>query len=64
MVAPMSDSGVITRPIGRPDRLASPMNVAVIGWEATKPIKSRVEVPLLPMSSAVAGCNSPPTPTP
>lgn len=54
----------MTRPIGRPDRLASPTKVAVIGWLATNPIKSRVDVPLLPISSAWRGCSRPPTPTP
>ena len=33
--APIWLSGSITRPIGRPDRLASPTKVAVIGWLAT-----------------------------
>ena len=62
--APIRDKGSITRPIGRFDRLASPMNVAVIGWLATRPMRRRVEVPELPMSSAVCGWRSPPTPTP
>src|SRR3546814_10063475 len=57
MSAPICDSGSITRPIGRPDRLASPMKVAVIGWLATSPISRRVEVPLFPMSSASRGCS-------
>jgi hypothetical protein len=50
--APSLVSGAITRFIGRRDRLASPMKVAVIGWVAARPISSRAEVPLLPMSSA------------
>jgi len=62
--APICESGSITRPIGRFERLASPMNVAVMAWLATRPISSRVEVPELPMSSAVRGCSSPPTPMP
>ena len=62
--APIWLSGSITRPIGRFDRLASPMNVAVSRWLATSPINNRVEVPLLPMSSAPEGCMRPPTPTP
>ena len=36
----------------------------MIGWLATSPISSRVDVPELPMSSAPAGWSSPPTPTP
>ena len=62
--APICDSGSMTRPIGRPDRLASPINVVVIGWLATSPMSRRVEVPLFPMSSASRGWSSPPTPTP
>ena len=62
--APISESGSITRFIGRPDRLASPMKVAVIAWLATRPISSRVEVPELPMSSAVLGSSRLPTPAP
>ena len=62
--APIWLSGSITRPIGRFDRLGSPVKVAVIGWEAIRPISRRVEVPLLPMSSACCGCSRPPTPTP
>ena len=62
--APIWRSGSITRPIGRLDRLASPMKVAVSRWLATSPINNRVEVPLLPMSSAPDGCIRPPTPTP
>ena len=54
----------MTRPIGRPDRLASPTKVAVIGWLATRPMSRRVEVPLLPISSAPRGWSRPPTPTP
>ena len=60
----MRASGSITRAIGRPDSEASPTNVAVIGWLATSPISSRVDVPELPMSSACGGWSSPPTPTP
>src|SRR3546814_4916727 len=62
--APISESGSITRPIGRFDSDASPVKVAVIVWLAITPISSRVDVPELPMSSAVCGCRSPPTPTP
>jgi hypothetical protein len=62
--APIRPSGSVTRPIGRFDRLASPVNCATIGWLATRPISSRVEVPELPMSSGAAGWSSPPTPTP
>ena len=62
--APMRESGSITRPIGRLERLGSPVKHAVIGWLASRPISSRVEVPELPMSSACSGCSSPPTPTP
>ena len=57
--APISDSGSITRPIGRRDSEASPVKVAVIGWLATRPISSRVEVPELPMSSACRGLEQP-----
>ena len=64
MSAPIRASGSITRAIGRADREASPVKVAVRGWLATSPISSRVEVPELPMSSAPAGWSSPPTPTP
>ena len=64
IAAPIADNGSITRPIGRPDRLASPVKVAVIAWEATRPISSRVDVPELPISSAVSGWRRPPTPTP
>ena len=63
-LAPISDSGSMTRPIGRRESEASPMKVAVMGWLAIRPISSRVEVPELPMSSAVCGCSRPPTPTP
>ena len=63
-LAPICDSGSITRPIGRFDRLASPVKAAVMPWLAMSPISSRVEVPELPMSSASPGCSSPPTPTP
>ena len=63
-LAPIRLSGSITRFIGRPDRLASPVKVAVIPWLATSPIKSRVEVPELPMSSAVLGSSRLPTPAP
>jgi hypothetical protein len=62
--APICVSGSMTRPIGRADSEASPVKVAVIGWLATRPINSRVDVPELPMSSATAGWSSPPTPTP
>ena len=62
--APIRLSGSITRPIGRFDRLASPIKVAVSGWLATSPINNRVEVPELPMSSGAWGCSSAPTPTP
>ncbi len=63
-LAPMRDSGSVTRAMGRLLKDASPMKVAVIAWLAIRPISSRVEVPLLPMSSAVCGCSRPPTPTP
>ncbi len=62
--APMRDKGSVTRRIGRRESDASPMKVAVTAWLATSPISSRVEVPELPISSALAGCSSPPTPTP
>ena len=62
--AHLCDSGSMTRPIGRPLSDASPIKVAVIGWLVTRPIMSRVDVPELPMSSAVIGWSSPPTPTP
>jgi hypothetical protein len=64
MSAPICDNGSMTRPIGRPDRLASPTKVVAIGWLETRPISRRVEVPLLPMSSASRGWSRPPTPTP
>ncbi len=64
MSAPICDSGSITRPIGRLVRLASPMNVALMAWDAIRPISKRVDVPLLPMLSALSGCIKPPTPTP
>ena len=64
MLAPICDSGSITRFIGRPERLASPTNVAVMAWLATNPIRSRVEVPELPMSSAWRGPSRLPTPAP
>jgi 5-enolpyruvylshikimate-3-phosphate synthase len=35
----------LNTPIGRLDSEASPIKVAVIGWLATRPIKSLVEVP-------------------
>src|SRR5690606_6313417 len=49
---------------GRFDRLASPVKVAVTAWLATSPMRRRVEVPELPMSSAPSGWSNPPTPTP
>src|SRR6187401_2467499 len=55
MSAPICDSGSITRPIGRPDSDASPVKVQVIGWLDTRPISNRVDVPELPISSAVSG---------
>jgi len=53
--APIRPSGSVTRPIGRFERLASPVNCVVIGWLATRPIIRRAAVPLLPMSSAASG---------
>ena len=64
IAAPIWLSGSITRPIGRPDRLASPTKVAEIAWLDTRPISNRVEVPELPMSSGACGWSNAPTPTP
>ena len=63
-LAPMRLSGSVTRAMGRLLRLASPVKVAVSSWLASRPISRRVDVPLLPMSSAVSGWSRPPTPTP
>ena len=52
------------RPIGRRDRLASPVNVATIGVVAIAPMMSRTPVPELPQSITPAGSANPPTPTP
>jgi len=60
----MSESGSVTRPIGRFESEASPTKLAVIGWLATRPMRSRVDVPELPMSSGAQGWSSDPTPTP
>ena len=62
--APIVESGAITRAMGRLLSEASPVNVAVMGCEATRPISNRVDVPEFPISSAVSGCKSPPIPTP
>ena len=60
----MRESGSITRPIGRRDRLASPVSVTAMSWLATSPDRSRALVPLLPMSSGARGDISPPVPRP
>ena len=63
-LAPIIDSGSMTRPIGRFDRLASPTKLVVMPWLATRPMSRRVDVPELPMSSAWPGWSSVPIPTP
>ncbi len=62
--APVADSGSVTRRIGRPRRLASPVMTEKIGWLARMPQSSRAAVPELPMSSTSAGSVSPPMPRP
>ena len=62
--APQAASGSVTRRIGRPRRLASPVITAKNGWLARMPQSSRAAVPELPMSSTSAGSISPPTPRP
>ena len=61
---PNCDSGSVTRAIGRRDKLASPVNVTLIGVVATAPMISRTPVPELPQSITSAGLENPPTPTP
>ena len=62
--APNSASGSVTRPIGRPRRLASPVKVAVMSVVAIAPMTSRTPVPELPWSITSSGSRKPPTPTP
>jgi hypothetical protein len=52
--APKRLKGSMMRPIGRPNREASPVRVAVIGVVAMRPAASRAPVPELPKSSGSA----------
>jgi hypothetical protein len=56
MTAPISRSGFATRSIGRFISEASPTSVDVEGLAASSPMKRRIAVPALPMSS---GCETP-----
>ena len=62
--APNRARGSVTRAMGRELRLASPVNVAVIGDVAMAPIINRTPVPELPQSITWVGSAKPPTPTP
>ena len=62
--APNRAKGSVMRRIGRRERLASPVKVAVIGVVAMAPMISRTPVPELPQSITPAGSAKPPTPTP
>ncbi len=54
----------MTRRIGRPRRLASPVSTVKIGWLARMPQISRAAVPEFPMSSTSAGSCRLPRPWP
>ena len=62
MHAPISRSGWATRSIGRRIRDASPTSSESKDWPASRPMKSRIAVPALPMSSTVAGAHRPAQP--
>ena len=63
--APMARNGTATRRMGRALKLASPSNRALRPRSpATRPVSSRVVVPLLPQSNGTSGEQSPSTPTP
>jgi hypothetical protein len=62
--APNPASGSVIRPMGRDLRLASPVNVAVMGHVAIDPMIRRTPVPELPQSMTPDGSAKPPTPTP
>ncbi len=63
-VAPIRRKGPATLSIGRRDRDSSPTSVVGNGWPASRPMKSRVDVPELPRSSAAGAWRRPWRPTP
>ncbi len=62
--APISVSGLITRPIGRFDNDSSPINSQSKSCAAKIPDISRIEVPEFPKSSGFEGFFKPLIPTP
>ena len=62
VVVPLEPS--VTRRIGRRCKEASPLKVAAMPWPARMPLRSRIEVPELPMSSSCVGALRPFTPRP
>src|ERR1039458_9846117 len=56
--APIADSGVITRAMGRRERDLSPIISLVNFCPATMPLNMRMVEPELPQSSALAGAAS------
>lgn len=46
--APIFWSGSTTRPMGRPDKLLSPMSFVANGWPARTPVIRRIVVPEFP----------------
>ena len=56
--APIKESGVMMRPIGRFRMEASPVKVLVNGWALRMPEIRRVVVPLLPQSKRPEGAMS------
>ena len=61
---PISESGFKTRPIGRTDNEASPVNFAVRANPDAAPIIRRTPVPALPQSTSVLGVENPASPHP
>ena len=62
--APISRSGAIIRPIGRPRNDASPVKTEANFCPHNKPASSRIAVPELPISNAESGARKPCKPTP
>ena len=62
--APISASGVVTRPIGRFCREKSPVITESKAWGANKPLSSRILVPEFPISRTFSGALRPCMPTP
>ena len=64
MSAPIEARGEAIRPIGRPEREASPTRVLSKGRPAKTPASSRIVVPELPQSSGPSAARSPSRPRP